>query len=38
MIPRYFGTNSDGIIYEDTATLALTMPEAGAPPSGLPLK
>ena len=37
-IPRYFGTNADGIIYEDVASLAATMPESGAPPSGAPIK
>lgn len=35
--PRFFGTNSDGVIYEDMATYAGTMPESGAPPSGAPL-
>jgi hypothetical protein len=37
-IPRYFGTNADGLIYEDTASLGATMPEAGSPPSGQPIK
>lgn len=35
---RFFGTNSEGLIYEHTASLAATMPEAGAPPAGVPLK
>lgn len=35
---RYFGTNSDGVIYQDTATLSATMPETGGPPSGLPIQ
>lgn len=35
--PRFFGLNSDGVIYEDKSTLASTMPDAGAPPSGAPL-
>jgi type II secretory pathway pseudopilin PulG len=35
--PRFFGVNSDGVIYEDAASFASTMPEAGAPPSGSPL-
>ena len=35
---RFFGTNSDGVIYEDTASLGGTMPETGAPPSGHPIK
>jgi hypothetical protein len=29
--PRYFGTNTDGVIYENTASLAPVMPEGGAP-------
>jgi prepilin-type N-terminal cleavage/methylation domain-containing protein len=36
--PRFFGSNSDGVIYEHSATLAADMPEAGAPPIGAPLK
>ena len=35
---RYFGTNADGTIYEDAASYLLTMPEAGAPPGGTPIK
>ena len=35
---RYFGTNADGTIYEDGGTYLLTMPEAGAPPGGTPIK
>jgi hypothetical protein len=35
---RYFGTNADGTIYEDSASFAATMPETGAPPSGFPIK
>ncbi len=35
--PRFFGMNSDGVIYEHNATFSGTMPEAGAPPSGAPL-
>ncbi|MGH9374198.1 MAG: prepilin-type N-terminal cleavage/methylation domain-containing protein [Vicinamibacterales bacterium] len=35
---RFFGTNADGAIYEDTSSLAATMPEAGAPPQGEPIK
>jgi type II secretory pathway pseudopilin PulG len=35
---RYFGTNADGVIYEDTASLAAAMPEAGAPIVGHPVK
>jgi prepilin-type N-terminal cleavage/methylation domain-containing protein len=35
---RYFATNSDGVIYEHSASLASTMPEAGPPTTGSPLK
>jgi type II secretory pathway pseudopilin PulG len=35
---RYFGTNADGVIYEHTASLGATMPEAGSPPLGAPIK
>jgi type II secretory pathway pseudopilin PulG len=35
--PRFFGTNSDGVIWEHTATLSLTMPEVGSPPLGAPI-
>ena len=35
---RFLGTNSDGVIYEHTASLAATMPENGPPPTGSPLK
>jgi prepilin-type N-terminal cleavage/methylation domain-containing protein len=35
---RYFGTNADGLIYQDTATLSTTMPETGGPPSGSPIQ
>lgn len=35
---RYFGTNSDGVIYEHTASLAATMPETGPPAAGTPLQ
>ena len=36
--PRFFGSNTDGVIYEDAATLNATMPEVGPPPSGAPIK
>jgi prepilin-type N-terminal cleavage/methylation domain-containing protein len=36
--PRYFGTNSEGAIYEHTASLASVMPENGPPPAGAPVK
>jgi type II secretory pathway pseudopilin PulG len=35
--PRFFGTNADGVIYEDTASYFGAMPEAGAPATGAPL-
>ena len=35
---RHFGTNSDGVIYEHTKLLGLTMPETGAPPGAVPIK
>ncbi len=35
---RFFGSNADGLIYEDTASLAGSMPETGAPASGHPIK
>jgi type II secretory pathway pseudopilin PulG len=31
---RYFGTNTDGVIYESSTSLAPVMPEGGAPPGG----
>ena len=37
-MPRYFGTNADGAIYEDIATFNGAMPETGAPGSGAPIK
>lgn len=36
--PRFFGTNADGVIYEDSKTLNATMPESGPPPTGHPIK
>jgi type II secretory pathway pseudopilin PulG len=35
---RFFGTNSDGVIYQHSATLSATMPESGAPPAGSPIQ
>ena len=37
-VSRFFGTNSDGVIYQHTATLSATMPESGAPPAGSPIQ
>lgn len=36
--PRYFGTNTDGVVYEHTVSLATLMPEGGAPSGGQMLK
>jgi len=36
--PRFFGSNADGTVYESSLSLAASMPESGAPPSGSPLK
>jgi prepilin-type N-terminal cleavage/methylation domain-containing protein len=35
---RFYGTNSDRIIFEDTATFAGNMPETGPPPHGQEIK
>jgi prepilin-type N-terminal cleavage/methylation domain-containing protein len=35
---RFFGTNADGVIYEDTNSLGAIMPESGPPPRGMPIK
>lgn len=35
---RYFATNANGAIFEDTATLFAAMPEVGDPPSGQVLR
>jgi type II secretory pathway pseudopilin PulG len=35
---RFLGSNSDGLIWEDSASYMATMPESGAPPSGAPIK
>jgi type II secretory pathway pseudopilin PulG len=35
---RFFGTNADGIIYENGLSLAATMPESGGPPEGAPIR
>jgi type II secretory pathway pseudopilin PulG len=36
--PRYFATNANNIIWENSASLYATMPEIGTPPAGTPLK
>ena len=35
---RYFATNSDRALFEDTVTFVGTMPETGAPPHGSEIK
>lgn len=35
---RYFGTNGDRVIYEDSATFAGNMPETGAPTHGTEIR
>ncbi len=35
--PRFFATNADSVIWEDTSSLFAAMPELGAPPSGVAL-
>lgn len=37
-IPRFFGTNADGSIYEHSATLNGVMPETGMPAAGTPIQ
>ena len=37
-VPRFFGSNADGVIYEHTVTLNGIMPETGAPAAGAPFK
>jgi type II secretory pathway pseudopilin PulG len=37
-VARYFGTNSDGVIFQHSASLAATMPESGSPPAGSPIQ
>jgi type II secretory pathway pseudopilin PulG len=35
---RYFGSNANNAIYEDTSSLYAGMPESGEPPAGHPLR
>jgi hypothetical protein len=35
---RFFGTNSDAVIYQHSASMAATMPESGSPPAGKPIQ
>jgi hypothetical protein len=37
LVPRFLGTNADGLLYEHTATLNGVMPEMGPPAAGKPL-
>ena len=37
-MPRFFASNSDGVIYEHDVTLNGIMPEFGAPAAGVPFK
>jgi prepilin-type N-terminal cleavage/methylation domain-containing protein len=37
-VARYFGTNSDGVIYQHSASLGATMPESGGPLVGSPIQ
>jgi type II secretory pathway pseudopilin PulG len=37
-IPRFFSTNANAVIFEDTASLWGAMPEVGEPASGHPLR
>jgi prepilin-type N-terminal cleavage/methylation domain-containing protein len=34
---KFFGSNSDGVVYQHSASLAPTMPESGPPPVGGPI-
>jgi prepilin-type N-terminal cleavage/methylation domain-containing protein len=35
---RFFGTNTDGVVFEHTATLSGSMPETGAPALGIMIR
>jgi prepilin-type N-terminal cleavage/methylation domain-containing protein len=37
-VSRFFGTNSDAVIYVHSASLSATMPEQGGPPAGVPIQ
>lgn len=37
LVPRFFGSNGDGVLYEHTATLNGIMPESGLPAAGTPV-
>lgn len=38
LVPRFFASNVDGVIYEHSGTLNGVMPEFGAPAAGVPFK
>lgn len=38
VVPRFFGTNADGVIYEHKASLNGIMPESGVPAVGAPIQ
>jgi hypothetical protein len=35
---RFFATNAQGVIFEDTASMYAAMPEAGVPGTGTPIQ
>ena len=35
---KFYGSNADGVIYQHSASLGATMPEAGGPPAGFPIR
>jgi type II secretory pathway pseudopilin PulG len=37
-VQRFFATNAQGVIYEDTASMYAAMPESGAPGTGVPIQ
>jgi type II secretory pathway pseudopilin PulG len=37
-VGKFFGTNADGLIYVDSTSLSLVMPEGGSPPAGAPIQ
>jgi|SRR3954464_8275110 prepilin-type N-terminal cleavage/methylation domain-containing protein len=37
-VAKFFGTNSDGVIYQHSSTLSTTMPESGGPLAGAPIQ
>jgi type II secretory pathway pseudopilin PulG len=37
-VQRFFATNAQGVIYEDTASMYAAMPESGVPGTGVPIQ